>query len=508
MIAQKVSFSFFIKLLISGLGYISLFFVARYMGPEALGIIAFALAYIGIFQSFSDLGFGSAHIKRVSEGKDFGKCNGTYFTAKSLLIIVMAIIVLSTIFISKFIQHKSFISREHEIVLYIILLSTIIGNLSMMFIITFGARKEIAKQQIPLLIGKVVLAASKVTVAVVGLGVILLASTSLISAIVILLCFLYLFRGYPIKKPDKDYFKSYATFALPVMFIGFLSSIAQNLDKVMIQFFWTTADVGYYSAAQRISLVLTFITTASITLIFPTISSYHSKGNIEAIRNLSNQAERYLSMIFFPAIAFIFVFSHPICRVLLGTKFLSSAPILIILSFVALVNGITQPYAQQTGGTNRVILAAKLSSMVFVLNIILNFLFIPREFLGVKLLGMGGIGAALATLSSIAIGSVLFRFYAYKITVSKPNPRILLHLTAALLMGIILHFVSASMSIISWYYLIFFAVIGVGIYILILTIFQEFTRKDLYLFLNILNPVQMKNYASSEIRSGFVQDLD
>ena len=506
MIAQKVSFAFFNQLVISGLGYISLFFVAHYMGPKAVGIIAFALAYIGLFQDFSDLGFGSAHIKRVSEGKDLGKCNGTYFTVKVLLTAIMAIIILSTIFISKFIQHKSFISREHEIVLYLILLSTVIGNFSMMFIITFSARKEIAKQNIPLLIGKIIQVIGKVIVAITGLGVILLAGVSLISATITLLCFLYLFRDYPIKKPDKEYFKSYVTFAIPVMFIGFLSGIAQNLDKVMIQFFWTTSDVGYYSAAQRVSLILTFITLASNALIFPTISSYHSREDIEGIRILSNKAERYLSMIFFPAVVFIFVFSHPLCRMLLGVKFVSSAPILIILSLVALVDGTTQPYTQQTGGTNHIILAAKLSSVVFILNILLNFLFIPSKFLGVKLLGMGGTGAALATLISVTIGSFLFRFYAYKITFSKPNPRILFHLVSALLMGIALHFISSSISTILWYYLPVFAFIGITIYVFILTVFQEFTLKDLNLFLSTLNPVQIKNYAIGEIKSGYIKN--
>ena len=507
MIAQKVFFAFFNKFLIHGLGLVSLFFVTRYLGPKALGIIAFALAYVGIFQSFSDFGFGSAHIKRISEGKDLGRCNGTYFTVKAILTVIMAIIILTTILITKFALHRSFISREHEIVLYIILLSTIIGNFSMMFIISLGARKETAKQHAPLFIGKIVNTACKVAVAILGLGIISLAGANILSAIVILILFLYLFRGYPIRKPDKAYFKSYATFALPVMFIGFLSAIAQHLDKVMIQFFWTSTDVGYYSAAQRISLVLTYITTASMTLIFPTISSYHSKGDIEGIRNLSHKTERYLAMVFSPIVAFIFVFSYPICRILFGGKFLSSAPLLIILSFVVLVNAITQPYAQQISGTNRIILAAKLSSVIFFLNILLNLLFIPQEFLGVKLLGMGGIGATLATLFSIIIGSVLFKFYAYKITASKPNLRILTHLIAALIMGIILYFASNSISIISWYYLIFYAIIGLGIYLLALIVFREFTRSDLRFFLNILDPRQMKNYALSEIRSGYIQDL-
>ena len=507
MIAQKVSFAFFNKLLINALGFISLFFVARYMGPESLGIIAFAMAYIRIFESFSSLGFGTAHIKRVSEGRDFGKCNGTYFTTKALLTVVMVIVVLATIFVSKFIQHKPFISEQHEIVLYIILLFTVVGSFSTMLKITFGARKEIAKQQVPMLIGKIVMVAGKVIVALVGLGVIFLAGASLISSVIALICFIYLFRGYPIKKPNKEYFKSYAKFALPVMFIGLLSTIAQNMDKVMIQFFGTTTAVGYYSAAQRISLILMFITIASTTLIFPMISSYYSKNKIDAIRNLSHQAERYLSMIFSPAVVFIFLFAPQICLILLGDKFVASASILRILSFVVLVNGTTQPYTQQLGATDHIILAAKLGSIIFILNILLNIIFIPQQFLGLRLLGMGGIGAAFATLISITIGAVLFRFYAYKITASKPNPRILFHLISALIMGIILHVISASMSAIPVYYLIFFAFIGAGIYILALKIFREFDRKDFNLFLKVLNPAQLKNYATTEMRSKYREDL-
>jgi len=503
MIARKVSLTFFINLVIHILGFLSLYFVAHRMGPQVVGIISFAFAYIGMFRAFSDLGFGSAHIKRVSEGKDFGRCNGTYFMVKSLLTILMTIVVLITIFVTKFAQHKSFISRQHELVLYIILLSTVIGNFSMMFLITFSARKETAKQNVPLLIGKIVETPGKILVAIAGWSVIFLAGAHLVSTVVTLLFFIYLFRDYPIKKPNMEYFKSYATFALPVMFIGFLSSISQNLDKVMIQFFWSTVDVGHYSAAQRISFILSFITTASITLIFPTISAYHAKGNIENIRNVSNRAERYLSMIFFPVVAFIFVFSQPICQILLGTKFIPAAPILMILSLVALVDGISQPYTQQTGGTNRIVLAAKLSTVTFGLNILLNLLLIPRKIGSLHLLGMGSIGAAIGTLISIIVGSVLFRIYAYKITGSKPMFSVLLHLIAATIMGTILHLISKHITDISWYHLILFAFLGIILYIGVLYVFHEFTKNDLNLFLNILNPIKLKNYIIIEIKGGY-----
>jgi O-antigen/teichoic acid export membrane protein len=503
MIAQKVSFAFFNSLIIHILGFVSLFVVARYMGPEALGIIAFAFAYLKIFSSFSSLGFGSAHIKRVSEGKDFGKCNGTYFTAKLILTFVMAAVVIATIFITKFVQHKSFISTEHEIVLYIVLLATVVGNLSMMFILTFGARKETAKQNAPLVLEKIVVVAVKVVVAVTGLGVVLLACANLLGAIVALFCFLYLFRGYPIKRPDKQFFRSYLKFALPVMFIGILADVAHNMDKVIIQFFWDTADVGYYSAAQRISLVFTFITTASATLIFPTISNFHAKGDISAIRKLSRNAERYLSMIFAPVIAFTFVFAQAICSIILGNQFSASAPLLIVLMCVVFVNGTSIPYAQQLGGTNRVALAAKLSVVVFGIDILLNIVFVPQTLFGIELLGLGKMGAALSTLISMSIGALLFRFNAYRVSNSRPNGRIILHLLASAIMGIVLHFASASVKSFTVFHLLVFGLIACGIYLAILWIIGEFDENDFRLFLKILNPLQLKKYAISEIKAGY-----
>jgi O-antigen/teichoic acid export membrane protein len=504
MIAQKVSFAFFNNLTTSVLGYVSLFFIARLMGPNALGIVAFALAYVGIFSSFSDLGFGTAHIKRVSEGKDFGRCNGTYLSVTFLLTTAMAIIVFLTILVPKIFQHKHFVSEEHEIAVYIILVATVFGNISMFFNITFGARKETAKQSVPLLVGKFVEVIGKVVVAVVGLGAVFLAGANLLSSVVVFLFFIMLFRNYPIKRPDITYLKSYIKFAFPVMFIGMLSAIAQNMDKVMIQFFSSTEQVGYYSAGQSIALVVLFITVASNTLIFPTISSYHSRGDVESIRLLSNEAERYLSMILLPMVVFIIVFSKPICSILLGSRFAESASILTILSLVALVDGVSQPYTQQIGATDHIMIAARISSAIFLLDIILNFVFIPKAIFGIKFLGLGMYGAALSTLISMSIGAIVFRFYAYRITGSRPNPRIVSNLLAALVMGFVLYFVSNYVYRNSFYLLVLCGLAGITVYVLCLFLLRSFGRKELELFLRIANPVALKNYATNEIKSGFV----
>jgi O-antigen/teichoic acid export membrane protein len=234
------------------------------------------------------------------------------------------------------------------------------------------------------------------------------------------------------------------------------------------------------------------------------MSSYYSDGNVAGIRVLSGKAERYLSMVLFPAVALIFVLSEPICRVVLGDQFVLSAPILIILTAVALIHGTTQPYTQQLGAANRISLAARISGVVFCVNVVLNFVFIPAEFLGLRVLGLGAVGAAFATLISICVGSFLFRFYAYKITKSKTNTRILIHFVAALVMMLVVRFGAGKMSATSWYTLMLFAIAGVAIYFGVLVVLREFNRSDMDLFLKVINPVQLINYARREVKSGYV----
>lgn len=507
MIGRKLSFSFMVKLLIQGLGFISLFFVARYMGAEALGIIAFGMSFIGIFQSFSDFGFGTAHIKRVSEGKDLGRCNGTYFTVRIILLVVMSAIILGTIFYSKYVQQQPFISREHEIVLYLLLVSNFIGSVSMAFDITFGARKEVAKSQLGALIGKVVLVAGKVAVALSGLGVVVLASVNIVSSLAVLVFYIYLFKDYPIKAPTREYFKSYATFAVPVILIGFVSKFAANIDKVMIQFFWSATDVGFYAAAVQVSLIVSSAAQLSSVLVFPTISRFHAQGDIASIRDLSNRAERFLSMVVLPVAVFLLLFSPQICGLLLGAEFLTVAPrILAIFGFIIYLNAITANYISQISGTNHIRLSAVLSFVTFGIHIILNVVFIPREFLGFTLLGMGAVGAALATLLGAAVSAIVYRVFAYRITGSTTNPVIFIHWLAAVVMAGVMLGLSSLTSNVMWYHALLYGAIGFLAYLGVLGAAKEFGRREINYFWSILNPAQLKNYAVKEMGTGYRED--
>ncbi len=498
MIGRKTTLAFCVNLLKHALGYVGLFFVARYMGPRALGIIGFGFAYVGIFNFIADMGFGAAHIKKISEGRDLSKCIGTYLLVRVMLAGAMVVCVLMSIIIYEHVFNKAFESAEHVYVIYIVVVTMVLFNLSYIVSSSFAARKETALQTIPELITKIVEVVLKVIVAIMGLGVIMLAGASLISAVVSLAVYAILFRNYPIGRPDMEIFKEYWAFALPVMVIVSANAMTENLDKVMIQFFCGSYKLGFYVGAARISMVFMFLSTAVGTLIFPTISSYYSNYDIAGIQKLTHRAERYLSLVLLPVGVLIVLFGGEIAGVLLGAEFSAAGPILSILSCSMIISVVSVPYANQIIGTNRVRLSAILSLVLMTLNISLNVLLIPDEFWGVKLFGLGAYGAALATFAATCVISVIYRWFAYRFTSTGFNTRILVHLLSSGLMAFVMHGLLSRCLNLSPLAIIGIILCGLLAYIVPLFSFREISREDLSYFTDLISVSKMKSYILEE----------
>ena len=52
------------------------------MGASAIGEFSFALSLVGSFTFIAFFGFRMAHVKRISEGLDLGKCIGTFLSIR------------------------------------------------------------------------------------------------------------------------------------------------------------------------------------------------------------------------------------------------------------------------------------------------------------------------------------------------------------------------------------------------------------------------------------------
>lgn len=506
VIARKSVLVIITKILDGGLGYLGLFFIARYMSPADYGIVSFAIGFVTLFSIFVDFGFGAAHVKRVSEGKDLGRCIGTFLSIKSVLISTSLFILLGSLFFWTNIMGRGFETAEHINVIYIITIFWLAQIITGSFSITFQARKEMAKIQIPFLINGFLRTGAIVYVAISGLGPLALAWAYVFGELANLSITLFLFRRYTIKKPTLSYLKSYNAFAFPLVLVSASNVIMNNIDKVMIQLFWNATDVGYYFAAYRISNFITLFTASIGMLIFPTYSALYKSGNIQQIKKLTFESERHLSLIVFPMVFGLVVLAEPTAFILLS-GWMPAVPLLQILPFVVLFVTLSLPYASQFNGMNKPKINRNRILIMLFFNLTLNLLLIPKDIQilgGIKFFGLGATGAAIATVISSVISLVYTRIMSYRLTGSKGNNRIFLHAFAAMVMAGILYVIFYYFDYITfvtrWYTLLIIAGMGLCIYLVILALFREFTKADFWFYIDTLNIKKMLIYIRDEFK--------
>lgn len=503
MIARKSALIILVQLLNGILGFAGLKFIALYMEPWEYGVVGFAFGFVSLFTIFGNFGFGEAHIKRISEGKDFGKCVGTFTVMKIILTGVFTSATILSIVLWRFVFGRGFESSLHEQAVYILLAYFALASLCQLFSMTFSAKKEIAKAQIPYFMLTLVRVLATIFVAYFNFGVLALAYTYLIGGIFQFGLSFYFFRSYLIKKPSIDYIKSYSKFAFPMAIANASYIIVMNADKVFVQLFWGAQQVGEYFAVFNLSrFILTFSSAVSV-LLLPTISEYHMKNNMDEIRKLTLSSERYLSMIVFPIIILMVVLAEPIIHILLSDKYLASLPVLRILPFFVLLEVLSRPYQSQLQGMNMPHIVRNRILLMMIISIILNIVLVPRDIqsLGIRLAGLGATGTAIATVVAYAVGLITTRIYAFRIADIKGNYKISFHIITATVMGIIIYYLTTNIFYIGrWYQLIGISLIGLLFYFGILFIIKEFKREDFDLFIDTINIKKMTNYIKTEIR--------
>jgi O-antigen/teichoic acid export membrane protein len=539
MIARKSLLIVTSQLFARLIGVIGLLLLAKLWGDvsvEALGIIGFAMSFLALFNILADFGFSSAHIKRVSEGKDLGTCIGTYATIKILLTGLMVVASFSAIFLLKNVFDMPFHDATTESVIFVFIVYYVFLNIQKIATITFEGRREIAKQQITTMFENIVKVPLMIFVALAGVTGIVIAGEEIgippaislphflqpiqqsladhaIGSLAMAFVFgmmatvfvgMWLLRKYPLKKPNLELCKSYFSFALPIALLSVIGVISANIDKLMIGYFWTSTEVGYYFTVQQILNIIIIFSAAISTVLFPTFSEYHANKNFEKIKQTTRLAERYISMVMIPPIVAIIVFVNPLINIMLDSAFLPAAPVLIALAIYTFISALRTPFVSLIGGMNRPGIAAKIGGTICVVNIVLNYLFIPKDGLLSPFNINGPTGAAIATILSISVGFIGLQLAAKKLTgiklLQSHTPR---HIIAGFIMGAVLYYLAYRtllFPVIQWYTLLVFSGIGLGIYLAVLFVLKEFKKKDLFFFLDLLHPKEMLRYIKSELK--------
>lgn len=481
------------------MNFIGVYFLTNFLGPSDYGTIVWVIALMTSINSIADLGFDSAHIKRVSEGKKLSGNISTYITIKLVLIMIMVIIVAGSLVLWPMIAGTA-ISTEtgHMIILFTAYF--IFWDLTSIFSYTFLAREEIARYMIITLIDPLIRVPLTVYLAVNHASLTSIATAYVIGTITMFVVGLTIFYKVGIKLSKPDQFKNYLAFALPISTIAIITILSTNLDKVLIGLFSGSNAVGYYTSAFTLLLVISSLGGSVANVTFPMFSRLHTTGRLDEIKKITYQAERFISLIILPIILFIFFFPDLIITTLFGPNFIEAASSMRILVFAIFLNMINGIYLMQIYSFNRPKTAAKINLFWFFLNMSLLLIFVPDALLGIPMFGLSFNGAALAYLISVIVGFIITRIATFKLSGTSINKNIVVIGLIALVAGGATFTFQAFTNINGLIGIMVYSLTLLASYVSIMLLTRCLTKADIDYLLDVINIKKMVGYIRGEIK--------
>ncbi|WP_158700888.1 flippase [Phytohalomonas tamaricis] len=379
-------------------------YVARYLGPEAFGLIGFSIAIVGLITPLVKLGSDNIVFNRLAKNQQ----SGLLLLETSAQIRAIAFVIFCTLLTA---GAFFYFERSQQIVVFCIIVwgSYFTSNdiYSIFFNSSLNAKFNTIAQNISLLFGVVL----KIAFIKLSGNIVYFAGANVLQWMISFFIKRHFYqretkqieRTY--RKKSPRHIKHLLKVGLPLAFSSLSIAIYTKTDQIMLGAMLDETHVGYYSAALTLAQGWLFLPMAIIT-------SYMVRINEAARQNDSvifdRKVRKLFSMVFFitllPALV-IGIFREPLVDLLYGQDYMPAASILAI----TVVSSMFSAMGYSSYGVITVLggYSFLLKKMVAIslLNIVLNFLLIPQ---------FGLAGAAIATMISEILSAFLLNIFYRK----------------------------------------------------------------------------------------------
>ncbi|WP_034256620.1 flippase [Arenibacter latericius] len=376
--------------------------VARYLGPENLGILSYAQSFTALFLAFSTLGLTRILARDlVKDPNDKYVLLGTSFILQTIGSIILMALLLTTLFLT---SDDKFLNK------IIIILGSVTFVQSFSVIDVYF--QSIVKSKSMVLVGVISLIISsllKVILILLEAPLIHFVYVTAIDSITLAIGQIYFYKKNKESILKWSFSLSKAKQLLrdswPLILSTIIVSIYMKIDQVMLKEMINNQAVGQYAAAARLSESWYFIPSIISSSLFPAIVNAKKINEdlyYDRIQNLYDLMV-WLSV----AIALPMTFlSNWIVNLLYGSEYYQAGTVLSIHIWA----GVFVFLGVSRGGwiinENLQRFSSLYLGIGMIANVVLNYILIPIN---------GVIGAAIATLASQSI-SVLFAPFFFKQT--------------------------------------------------------------------------------------------
>jgi len=199
-------------------------------------------------------------------------------------------------------------------------------------------------------------------------------------------------------------------YSWPLVLAALLALIIGWTDTVMLGIFKSEYVVGLYNTALPTAGLLLIVPSAVISLVLPILSGLLAKNKHNDIANTLKTTTKWIFYVNFPLALLMIFFPQQILRILFGQEFTIAFLPLSILAVGFFANSMTLPSMKVIDLFEKTKYHLFNNAIVVVINIILNYLLIPRYEL---------VGAAIASAVSFLILATLVTFQVGRLQKSK-----------------------------------------------------------------------------------------
>ena len=227
----------------------------------------------------------------------------------------------------------------------------------------------------------------------------------------VLLSFFSSVRVYKIfktlQKPNKksESFSMHEIFktSAPMALSAIAYFIMQSIDIIILSIYEGFDQIAYYSVSVKLAMVTTLALMSVNIVIAPRIAEIYEKQKLQDMQQLIKHSTRIIFFISLFVLSILFLFSQEILS-LFGPDYIKANQALLFLLAAQFFNAVSGPGAIYLNMTGRQKTLNKILILGLIINISLNFYFIPVE--GIN-------GAAKATLVSLIIWNAITTLLVY-----------------------------------------------------------------------------------------------
>jgi len=260
-------------------------------------------------------------------------------------------------------------------------------------------------------------------------------------------------------------------YGIPAMGINVLSWAQSLSDRYILEFFRGSQEVGIYSASYAISeKSIFFITSLFLLASNPIGFNIWEEQGVKASQDFVGKLTRYYLLVGLPAAVGLSVLAGPIIDILVAPRYYPGYKIVPAIVFGAFLVGIAHRFTISLGYCKRTDLSVLCYLGSVILNILLNFIYIPK-YGYMAAAGTTFISYAFLLLSAIFVSR---RFFVWEFpfkTLGKCS-------AASLIMGAGVYFLVKNLYFSTFVNLILGILAGIVIYSICIFLFKEILPEE------------------------------